>query len=282
MSDASVGIAIPFWSGLPYLEAALRSLLAQTDPDWTAVVVDDASPEPGAAALVERLASPRLTYVRNESNLGLAGNFNRCLEVTGADLVTIFHADDLLAPEYVATVRAGHRRAPEAVCVAVMARAIDARGAEIDTLADRVKRLLWPKQPVVQLSGDRGLARLMHGQFIYCPAVSYRVVLLPELRFDPRWRQVMDLDLFARLLLTGGTFLLDRRPMYRYRHHPGTVTQVNTATRLKFEEEARVAEEVAVAAGRLGWHRTRWAARIRWTTRANRARTLLAARSGRI
>ena len=62
-----------------------------------------------------------------------------------------------------------------------------------------MKRALWPRKFPATLAGDQGLARLMRGLFFYCPSVSYRVDLLPELRFDPRWRQVMDLDLYARI-----------------------------------------------------------------------------------
>ena len=44
-----VCITIPYYSNLSYLDAALQSLLAQTDTDWTAIVIDDASPEVGAS-----------------------------------------------------------------------------------------------------------------------------------------------------------------------------------------------------------------------------------------
>jgi GT2 family glycosyltransferase len=70
-------------------------------------------------------------------NLGLAGNFNRCLAAPGTEIVTILHADDLLEPHYVATVRAAHDDVPTAACVAPMASAIDALGRPIDTLVDR-------------------------------------------------------------------------------------------------------------------------------------------------
>ncbi|HSB87730.1 MAG TPA: glycosyltransferase, partial [Ilumatobacteraceae bacterium] len=60
----SVCITVPFHSDLDYLEQALRSLLAQTDPDWTAIVVDDAGPQP-AIDLVEAIADPRVRCVRN-------------------------------------------------------------------------------------------------------------------------------------------------------------------------------------------------------------------------
>ena len=49
----------------------------------------------------------RIRYVRNEHNLGISANFNRCLELAGADadVAVVFHADDVLEPGYIATMR---------------------------------------------------------------------------------------------------------------------------------------------------------------------------------
>src|SRR4051794_33899326 len=109
-SDApQVCLAIPFFSGLDYLSLALRSLLDQSDPSWTAIVVDDASREDGAQALIADLGDSRVRYVRNECNLGVAANFNRCIELASAEapVVVVFHADDELDPGYVAAIRGG-------------------------------------------------------------------------------------------------------------------------------------------------------------------------------
>jgi glycosyltransferase involved in cell wall biosynthesis len=275
----SIGIAIPFYSGVGFLAEALHSLLQQRDEAWVAVVVDDASPESGAEELVASLDDSRVGYVRNEVNLGLAANFNRCLEVTGCDVVTIFHADDLLLADYVSVVRAAAESVPAAACVAPLAVAIDGSGQRIDTMVDRMKRLLWPRGQRVLLEGDRGLARMMHGQFVYCPAIAYRPHLLPEVKFDTAWRQVMDLDLYVRLLLQGGTILLDRTPVYAYRRHAGTTTTKNAAEFVRLGEETALARRTADEAARRGWRRTRRAARIRWSIRLNGAISLMSNRT---
>jgi glycosyltransferase involved in cell wall biosynthesis len=269
MSNDSVGIAIPFYRDLGYLRAAIESLLGQTDGDFTAVVIDDSPVDVGADDVVSSFADPRISYRRNAANLGVALNFNLCLESTGTDLVSIFHADDLLEPGYVATVRAAHRVAPDAVFVAVMATAIDGSGAVIDSLVDRMKRLLWPRGQQVALSGDRGLARMMHGQFVYCPAISYRVAKLPQRRFDPRWKQVMDLELFTRVLLDGSVVMLDRSRGYRYRRHSGTTTVANASSFVRLHEETELACHIAAEARERGWRRAEFASRLRWSIRLN-------------
>ena len=275
MTDASsvapsVSVAIPFFSNIAYLDSALRSLVAQTDPDWTAVVVDDASTEAGAAEVVANLGDPRVRYVRNERNLGVAANFNHCLEVAGdADVVVVFHADDELEPDYVAAVRRAHVTFPMATCVAPLVTVVDGTGVPTRTLADSVKAALWPRTLPATLVGDKGLARVMRGLFFYCPSVSYRVALLPDLRFDQRWHQVMDLDLYARILLSGGSIALVPDRVYRYRRHEGTMTAQNSRSLVRLAEEVSVSREVAVAASGKGWKRSARAAQLRLTVRLN-------------
>ena len=98
------------------------------------------------------------------------------------------------------------------------------------------------------LEGDRGLARMMHGLFFYCPAASYRVDLLPAVRFDDRWKQVMDLDLFARVLLGGGSIALIPDKAYRYRRHDASASATNTRSSVRAKEEAAVIREIVAAA----------------------------------
>ena len=278
MPQPTVGIGIPYYSRPDYLALALASLQAQTDPDWAAVVIDDASPEGGAEALVAALADQRIRYIRNATNLGLAENFNRCLSEPGTDVVAIFHADDLLEPGYVATIRGLHAQYPTATCVAPLARAIDADGAAIDTMVDKMKRRLWPRAQTHELHGDRGLARLMHGFFVYCPAISYCPALLPTPWFEASWKQVMDVELFARILLHDGTFIVDRTVAYAYRRHAGTVTAQNGRQFTRLAEETQVARLIAAEARRKGWRRTAFAARLRWSVRLNGALAIVANR----
>lgn len=265
----TVGVAIPYWSGPDYLAAALESLIAQTDGDFTAVVIDDCSPDGGAEKVVTRLADPRIRFVRNERNLGLSANFNKCLTEPGTDVIAILHADDLLEPGYVATIRAAHSDRPDAACVAPWTTPIDGDGRVAVSLVDRVKHWRWPAEQRSELSGDAGLARLMHTFLVYTPAMSYRPSLLPPDPFSPLWRQVMDVELYANLLLDGGVIVFDRSPSYRYRRHPGTVTSHNERSFTRLGEETEMARAIAARARQLGWPRTRFAAWLRWSIRLN-------------
>jgi glycosyltransferase involved in cell wall biosynthesis len=58
------------------LERALRSLIAQTETDWRAVVLDDSSGFE-SQAVVESLADSRIEARCNPSNLGMVLNFSQ-------------------------------------------------------------------------------------------------------------------------------------------------------------------------------------------------------------
>jgi glycosyltransferase involved in cell wall biosynthesis len=246
-------IAIPFYMGQAYLRKAIESVLRQTDPNWRLIVCDD-GPEPGTADVVAAFNDPRIRYLKNDRNLGMAGNWNRCLDAADTDLVNLLHNDDELLPNYVAEMRAAGERFPDAAAFFCRARVIDAVGRETFSPIDYVKKFLQPRTdgPLV-LHGKSAIESLMHGDFIMCPTVCYRRSRLPAERFDDRWRQVLDLDFFTRILLEGGTMVGLPAVAYAYRRHDENATAQQTETLLRFEEESRIHDQVTAIARERGW-----------------------------
>ena len=268
LSNAPYAVTVPYYSNPAYLREALDSVVGQGDPDWCCVVVDD-SPDASAAAVVDAVGDTRIRLERNPTNLGVAGNFNRCVEVAvaaGASIGVILHADDVLEPGYVSAMRAAHQRRPAAAAVAPRVTVIDAAGRSHLPLPDRVKSWLWPRR-LERLEGEQGLRLLLRGQFFYCPAVSYRWELLERPAWDDRWRQVMDLMLYGRVLLSGGSIELEPARVYRYRRHAASETQLNSVDLSRTQEEIAACRELAAGAARLGWSRARRAGRNRVTVR---------------
>ena len=246
-------IAIPFYKGQAYLRRAIDSVLRQTSTHWQLIVCDD-GPEAGTAELVAAFADPRIRYRTNERNLGMAGNWNRCLDAAETDLVNLLHNDDELLPNYVSDMLAAARQHPEAAAFFCRAKVIDAEGRDTFSFVDRVKRFLEPRMsgPMV-LHGRAAVEALMHGDFIMCPTVCYRKSRLPAERFDPAWRQVLDLDFFTRVLLAGGTMVGLPDVAYAYRRHAENATATQTESLLRFEEDSRIHDEIAAIARDRGW-----------------------------
>lgn len=94
---SQVSICIPTYNGARYLEACLDSVLSQTYKDIEILVVDDGSTD-ATLEIIERYAASdqRIRLVCNEHNLGLVGNWNRCIELARGDWIKFAFQDDLL------------------------------------------------------------------------------------------------------------------------------------------------------------------------------------------
>jgi glycosyltransferase involved in cell wall biosynthesis len=234
---ADISFAIPYYSAPEYLREALASLRSQTHLNWEAVVVDDASPEP-IADLIAELDDHRITYVRNDTNLGLAANWNKAIGRTTAPLVCVLHSDDLLEPNYATTMIGIMTSTPEASAGHCRVSIIGANGLPRRTLTDFVKRIIQPKaKSLIVSAGEDGLASMLRGSWIYCPTLCFRRSHLPSVPFDNSWRFMLDFDLIARIFLNGQQIIGTTSKLYRYRRHDGAQTRVLTNELTRFEEE---------------------------------------------
>lgn len=79
---------------------AIKSAVAQKEsPDYEIIVVDNHSDEDRFNNLLEFVKSIKSRHIklyRNNQNIGMYGNWNRCLELSRASYVTYLHSDDLL------------------------------------------------------------------------------------------------------------------------------------------------------------------------------------------
>jgi glycosyltransferase involved in cell wall biosynthesis len=246
-------IAIPFHRGVDWLEAAVRSVLAQTRRDWQLFVVDDGGAEQGVHERLRALSDSRIAYRRNPGRLGMVPTWNRCLELADTELVTLLHADDLLLPGYAELMLGLAAKAPEAAAMCCEARIIDAAGRPAFSLADAVKPWFRPRGDPLVLRGEAGLRALMAANFIMCPTLCFRKPVLRFRRFSPEWQQVQDLDLTSRLLLDGDAIVCSGQVAYAYRRHAEGATALQSDSGLRFDEEIRLFESVAERAAERGW-----------------------------
>lgn len=259
--------AIPFYRNVEYLRRTIESVRAQNTRDWLVLVCDDAGPEPEAAELVGSYGDERLMYARNPANLGLAGNWNRCLELATTELVTLLHADDELLPGYADVVTRAHADFHDTIAVYPRAKVIGADGRDVFSLPDLAKRVIEPRSTRVVLRGESGLRTLMRGQTVFCPSLCYRRSLLRDQPFSARWSQVLDLEFLSNSLLDGHQLVGLREVEYAYRRHAASQTAELTQSLVRFREELALFDEVAERAAAKGWHRAAKTARRKMIVR---------------
>lgn len=102
MTTASpeISICIPVYNGERYLGDCLRSVQRQTVANVEILIVDDGSRDgSNAIALSHAAHDPRVRVVTNPHNLGLVGNWNRCLELAVGTWIKFVFQDDEIAPD---------------------------------------------------------------------------------------------------------------------------------------------------------------------------------------
>src|SRR5258708_11231113 len=94
-----VSVVMPVHNVLPYLDAAVASILRQTFEDFEFVILDDASTD-GSTGRLRQWASrdARIRLLEAKRNLGPARSSDRVARAASAPIVARMDADDISYP----------------------------------------------------------------------------------------------------------------------------------------------------------------------------------------
>ena len=195
-------IAIPVFNRVGMITDCVASALAQSDADLEVLVVDNHSHD-GTWELLQRIADPRLRLVRNERNLGLFGNFNRCLELARGDYLRFLCSDDRLPAGCLGDELSTLAACPEAAMLSGRGLYRDAAGQALGTCGDVLPPGRYARgsaaATVLQSLLGLGVNPLCYPSGI----LLRRQALLPAGRFDEGLRVAGDVDYFLRVLAHG-------------------------------------------------------------------------------
>ncbi len=260
---------LPYYGDVQLMQDAVRSVLAQTDPDFRLVVIDDGK-EPGVPAWFEELGDKRVHYQRNEQNLGITKNFQKCVRLSEADHVVIMGCDDLLHPHYLETVREIIAANPGIGMVQPGVEVIDGDGNIAYGLADQTKRRLYaPKVKGRRVMGGEELAAsVLRGNWLYFPSICWRGEALREVNFRDDYSVIQDLALVVDLLEAGERMVIDETTtVFKYRRHAVSESSVQAFSGTRFAEAERYFSAVAERMDARGWPKAARAARFHSASR---------------
>lgn len=280
--DVTIDVMLPYYSHPDSAWAAIQSVLDQTSDSWRLVCVDDAYPGDSIRERLEALGDPRVVYVRNEQNLGLAKNFNRCLDLVESPYFVMMGDDDRMHPDYVRVLSRLIENAPDVDVFQPGVNVIDESGKSVLPLADRVKRWVRPRvgDGGSVLRAQRMAESLIRADWAYFPSIAWKSEVARSHRFDDQWAVALDLGLLLDIALADGSMLVTDDVVFDYRRHLQSVSSVTAASGSRFEQEAAFFDAYAARMQARGWARAARIGRRRSISRLNAASEMLRAALG--
>lgn len=103
MSDKTlVSICIPTYNRADMVGKAIDSALSQSYNNIEVLVVDNASDD-DIGSVIACYNDSRLQFFKNPKNLGIFGNFNKCIELSHGEYIHILHSDDYIDSNFTKT-----------------------------------------------------------------------------------------------------------------------------------------------------------------------------------
>ncbi len=261
---AKIDILLPYWGDFGLLKLAVESVMAQTEPNWRLLVIDDCYPSDEAPNYFARISDDRIIYHRHKKNMGITNNFNYALGRAEAEYCIIMGCDDIMLSNYVETAL---KNIGEADFYQPGVDVINSSGAVYSPLVDRVKRVLRPRKQGIY-SGEKLAASLCNGNWLYFPSILWRTEVIKRHGFDARYKIAEDVVLEFKLIMEGRKLYLDKTTTFQYRRFAGSLSSKEKSKNgVRFNEESEVYNDFAQKFKSIGWNRAYRSAKWRITSR---------------
>jgi glycosyltransferase involved in cell wall biosynthesis len=241
MENSLVSICIPIYNGQKFLETCLDSAIGQTYRNIEIIIVDDCSTD-NTLDIVDKYVAKdsRVKLFRNEKNIGLVANWNRCIELSAGEWIKFLFQDDVLTSN----------------CIEVMIKALavndkiiaSGRRLILDKSLDEATKkysinetLTFERLGIISNSpvyiSPRKIASLavknISTNFIGEPTViMFKKEVVEQLgTFNPDIVQICDLEYFLRIACNYGVKYIPQ-PLTYFRVHKGSASTSNISKRI--------------------------------------------------
>ena len=269
----TVDILFPYYGDVALMQQAVKSVLGQTETDWRMIVVDDGYPDESIPGWFASLGDERVTYMRNEKNLGANGNYRKALSFVENELVVVMGADDVMLPNYIEWLVRAAEEQPEAQIFQPGVFVIDENNAPSNTLVERTKAFYRPNRTTL-LKGEDLAVSILRGDWLYFPSLGWRAETIVGLGFREGLDVVQDMALVMDVAMTGGALYYDETVAFMYRRHKASDSSWRALEGTRFDEERRFFQTMAEEMGAKGWKKAAAVAKLHLSSRLHAA-TLL-------
>jgi glycosyltransferase involved in cell wall biosynthesis len=228
-----ISVLIPTYNYARFLPEAIESVLAQDFRDFELLIVDDCSTDDTAGVVQPFCArDARIRFAVNPSNLGMVNNWNHCLAEARGDYIKFLFGDDVLChPQALGKMAALLERHPSATLAAAARVILDDQSKVVDIYRPLSEGCHDGRKIITVCLMENG--KNLVGE---PSAVLFRKADAQR-GFDPRYRQIVDVEMWFHLL-EKGNLVYTREPLCAFRCHPLQQTERNTDSGVAWKEHA--------------------------------------------
>lgn len=220
-ASPAFSVLMPAYETEPYIEEAIRSVLAQTRSDWELIVVDDGSPDGLVERVMPFLSRANVRLIR-QRNSGLAAARNRAASVARGRYLTVLDSDDALLPDYLEAVGAVLDARPGTAMVSCDALVyLEEHGCFRRQTYLHGPGVKPPRRP----DPSRHLEHLLDHNFLYGGTTLRASAFSAVGGFDEQLRAVEDWDMWIRVAAHGLETSTLSRPLAVYRLRAGSLSR---------------------------------------------------------
>jgi glycosyltransferase involved in cell wall biosynthesis len=226
---------IPVYGYSPYLKAALQSAVSHLPESIPITVIEDPSSDTDNYLLVSEFK--RVKYVKNSTRLGIAENFNECLNKSEGIYTQILGSDDIIKGEALNFIQNELTKPNPAEIIINSASVINAKGHKIIALTDAMKSLITPKAKNKIFNNRQFLRSMVIGDWAYFPSIYWHTSSTIKIGFSNRFHTAMDLAMFFEYCRKDIRVLISNLNIINYRRHSESASSLYSFDSKRYLEE---------------------------------------------
>ena len=197
-----LSVCIPAYNNSPYIKDTIEAVLKQDVEDFELVIVDDCSKD-DTVNIIESINDPRIRLIRNEKNLGMTGNWNKCISSAEGEYIKLICADDILYEGSLRKELQALKDNPEVNLVMSDTLLIDMDGKKVGSF----KR--WHVKGAMDGKKLAKISLLFNNFFgAPCNNMFRKEAALKVGGFDKRFNYILDFDFWVSLACLGKVYII--------------------------------------------------------------------------
>jgi len=219
--ETKFSVLIANYNNGHYFSDCFRSLIAQTEKNWEAIVIDDCSTDNSVDAIRELIQNDaRFKFCQNEENIGYQWSIIKAIDLSTSPIYARLDPDDTISPNAIEKSLEAHNQFPEvglvysniSVCDANLVEDLVHKGKQVNTLGREYYNLHG------EISAFASFKRKFYDQ---------------TSGIDPFNRRAEDKDIYMKMCEVAPVKYIDE-VLYQYRIHDKAASTISNWEKADF------------------------------------------------